>query len=163
MLWHRHQLALHHPPGGFLRVGKRRLDRHPIVGGKLVEHLFLLVRLQLLDQRDGVVGIHFGNRFGHLRRRQFANDFVAHPVVHFRQHIGGQVAAQRDGQRTAQILGQLLEQVGDVGRVQRLHQRANLALVIARQRRLHGAQKLRLQPVVGHRFGGFGLAHRRQA
>ena len=57
MFGHRDQVALHQATGGLLGIGERFLDCGAIVGLHPAEHGALLVLLQVLDQRDRVVGL----------------------------------------------------------------------------------------------------------
>ena len=69
VLGDRDQLALHQPAGGFLRIGQRLLDRGAIVGLHRAQHLALLVGVEILDDRDGIVGVELGGDVGDLPRR----------------------------------------------------------------------------------------------
>ena len=57
MLGHRAQLALHQAAGGLLRIAQRLLDRGAVVGLHRAEHRLLIVAVEVLDQRDRVVGV----------------------------------------------------------------------------------------------------------
>jgi hypothetical protein len=124
MLGHRDQLALHQAAGGFLGIGKRFLDRGAIVGIERAEHFALVLRVHVLDDRDGVVGIEFGGDVRHLVRLERVDQILADPVVHLGEHVAvEQVGRSRAPARRGPRRGQL-EQIGDVGGVERLDERA---------------------------------------
>ena len=95
------------------------------------QHLALLGRLHVLDDRDGVVGIEFGGEIRHLLRIEGVDQVLADVIVHLGEHVAVQQVRDRMGQRRALIARRQLEQIGDVGGVQRLDQRAG-ALRLAR-------------------------------
>ena len=81
-------------------------------------------------------------------RLERVDQLLAHPVVHLGEHVAVEQVGQRRGERAAVVAVDQLEQVGDVGRVERLDQRAR-AFGVARLDPLdHLADEFGLQPVV---------------
>ena len=57
MLGHSAQVALHQATGGFFGIAQRLFDRRAVVGLHRPKHRLLLVAVEILDQRDRVVGL----------------------------------------------------------------------------------------------------------
>jgi hypothetical protein len=125
MLWNRDQVALHQAAGRFLREGERFLDRRAVVGIERPEDGALLVLLHVLDDRDGIVGVELAGDDRDFVRLERIDQLVAHPVVHFREHVAVQEIRDRGREIAPLVPVDQLEQVGNVGRVERLDQRAH--------------------------------------
>ncbi len=89
MFGHRDEVALHQAAGGFLRIAKRFLDRGAVVGLHRPQHGPLLVLVEVLDQRDRVVGLELPGDVGDLLRLQLVDQVLADIIVHFGEHVGG--------------------------------------------------------------------------
>ena len=148
MFGHRDQLALHQAAGGFLRVGERFLDRGAIVGLHRAEHFALVVGVHVLDDRDGVVGIEFGGDVGDFVRFERVDQHFADVIVHLGEDVAVEQVGDRLGQRGAIVVGGEFEQVGDVGRVERLDQSTRRFVVAGLDRLEHGIDEFGLEPIV---------------
>ena len=168
VIGHRDQLALHQAAGGFLRVGQRLLDRGAIVGVQRAQHRALVRFLHVLDDRDGVVGIEFGGEVGDLRRGQRVDQVFANVIVHLGEDVAVEQVLERLGEAAAILVRGQLEQVGDIGGVERFDQRARRLVVAVGDRVEHRADEFGTQTIVLVQLvlfgdggvGQFGLAHR---
>lgn len=102
------------------------------------------------------------------------DQLLAHIVVHLGEDVAVQQVRDRTRKVDAFLVPDQLEQVGDVGGVERLDQRARTLVVARLQRVEHGRNIFGLQPVVlvqlrigrwifrktclGFEFGEFGVA-----
>ena len=114
MLGHRDQLALHQAAGGLFGIRERFLDRGAIVGVERAKHFALVLDIHILDDRYGVVGIEFGGDIRHLVGLERVDQRLAHPVVHFGEHVAIDQVADRRRQRRTQLGGSQLDEIGDV-------------------------------------------------
>ena len=81
-------------------------------------------------------------------RFQRVDQFLADPVVHFGENVAVEQVGDRGGERAPVVAVDDLEQIGDVGRVERLDQRSR-AFGVAGVDTLHdAADEIGLQPVV---------------
>ncbi len=103
MLRHRDQVALHQAAGGFLAIGERFLDRRAVVGLHRPQHRALLVLLEVLDDRDRVVGVELAGDLGDLLGRHFADQDLADVLVHFGEDVGVDESGQRGDQPLALV------------------------------------------------------------
>ena len=169
MLRHRAQVALHETAGGFLGIAQRLLDRGAVVGLHRAENRLLLVAVEVLDQRDGIVGIELPGDVRDLLRLELVEQPLADIFVHFREHVGADDPRQRLDQPLALVRSGKFDQVGDVGGVERLDEAAS-GLVVARLNRIeHLVDEGRTKPILfvhggsrilGGRGGdGVALAH----
>ena len=168
MLGHGDGVAAHQAAGGFLGVGERFLDRGAVVGVERAQHGALLLLLHVLDDRDRVVGLELAGDLGDLVRLERVEQLLAHPVVHLGEHVAVEQVGERGGERAPVVAVDQLEQIGDVGRVERLDQGAHALVVAGLDPLDHLADEFGLQPVVlvepglggGGRFGvgGFEVA-----
>ena len=123
-------LALHETAGGELRVGQRLLDRGPFAFRKDVQDRCLLRRVEVLDQVDHVIGIELADRLGQHLRREDADDFLAQRLVEFREDVAVHLVPVKPDQPHPVVGVHLFQKVGDVGRVQRLHELDKLLPVV---------------------------------
>lgn len=79
----------------------------------------------------------------------------AHVVVQLGKHLAAHQVVDRLGEHRPFLDLDQLEQVGDVGRVERLHQRIDGFLVVLGQRILHAADEVLLQGVLFVQTIGF--------
>jgi hypothetical protein len=132
-----HGLALHQAPGGVFRIGHRLFDRHPVGILQRPEDHFLLRRIQVLQDIDHVVGLKVAHRLGHHLARQKPR---SPPRGSPRRSPTG--SRRRSRATTASpappSAADLFQQVGDVGGVQRLHQRVDRRRVARFDRRQNG-------------------------
>ena len=124
MLGHRDEVALHQAAGGFLGIGERFLDRGAVVGVERAQHGALLVLLDVLDDRDRVVGLELAGDLGDLVRLERVEQLLADLVVHLGEHVAVEDVGERRGERAPVVAVDQLEQVGDVGGMERLDQSA---------------------------------------
>ena len=148
MLGHGDRVAPHQPAGGLLGIRERFLDRGAVVGIERAQHGALLLLLHVLDEGDRVVGLELAGDFGDLVRLELVEQLLAHPIVHLGEDVAVEQFGESGGERPPVAAVDQLEQIGDVGRVERLDQeRARL-----RRRRPRPAPSPRgqfgLQPVV---------------
>ena len=147
-----HDLALHQPPGRILAVLQRRLDRRPVRLVERPQDPLLLRRVHVLGEIDDVVGLELRHRRRQHVVGQLGDDLVAHPLLELRQHPAVELLAPEPDQRLALGPADLLEQVGDVGLVQRLQERhqpvvvAGLDRVEDRPHHLRGQRLVRGRP-----------------
>ena len=130
MLGHRDDVAAHQPAGRFLGIGQRFLDRGAVVGIERAQHGALLLLLHVLDDRDRVVGLELAGDLGDLVRLERVDQLLADPVVHLGEHVAVEQVGERGGERAPVVAVDQLEQVGDVGGMERLDQRPR-AFVVA--------------------------------
>ncbi len=148
MLGDRAQVALHEAARGLLRKAERFLDRRAVVRLHPLEHRLLVVRVEILDQRDRVVGLELPGDVRDLLRLHLIEQVLADIVVQFREHVGTDDSGEGLDQPFALVAPGELDQVGDVGRVERLDEPA-CGLVVARVDRVEDlADELRPQPVL---------------
>ena len=147
MLGHRAQVALHQAAGGFFRIAQRLLDRRAVVGLHRPEHGLLLVAIEILDQRDRIVGVELAGDVRDLLRLHFVEQALADVIVHFGEHVGPDDPGQRLDQSFALVARGKLDQVGDVGGVERLDQLARGLIVAGIDGVEHLVDEFRPQPV----------------
>jgi hypothetical protein len=158
VLGHRDRVAAHQPAGAVLGEGERFLDRGAVVGVERAQHGALLLFLQILDEGDRVVGLQLARDLGDLVRLQFLEQCLADMLVHLGEHVSVEDLGERGGERRT-VVGQF-EQIGDVGGVERLDQRARPLVVAGFDQRHHLIDEFGLQPVVLVQagIGGFEVA-----
>jgi hypothetical protein len=120
-----HDLALHQAPGGFLRIGQRLLHRRPVPVVEPLEDRGGLLVLEVLEDVDEVVGIELAHRLHDLLGRQELDDLLAQAPVELRQDLAVDPPRPERQPRRPLTGGDLLQKVGDIGGVQRLHQRVD--------------------------------------
>ena len=175
MLGHRDQVALHQAAGGLLGVGQRFLDRGAIVGVHRRQHRLLLVPVEILDDRDRIVGVELPREVGDLARIHLIDQCLADMLVEFGIDVGIDDPGERGDQAFALVTGGKFDQVGDVGGMKRLDQGAGGVVIASLDRVEHLGDEIGAQPVLGihHRAkiarrrqivvkqggGGFALSH----
>ena len=147
MLGHRHEVPAHQPPGGLFGIGERA--RHRLAGFRLQlgHHRALIGLVQILDQLHRIVGVELFGDDGDGLRGQRVHQIFADVIVEFGDDVAGHQIADRGGELRALARFEQLDQVGDVGGMERLDQIVNRALVAGCQRNVNRADKRRLQPV----------------
>ena len=88
------------------------------------QDLALVLQIHVFDDRDGVIGIQFGGEIGDLLVAESFQHLFADPVVHLRQGVAVEHLRQHPGERLTLIGGGQFEQIGNVGGMERLDQRA---------------------------------------
>ena len=107
----------------------------------------MIVAVEILDQRDGVVGLELSGDVRDLLRLHLVEQAFADVIVHFRKHVGADDSGERLDQALAFVARGELDQVGDVGRMERLDQLAR-GLIVARVDRVEDlVDEFRAQPV----------------
>ncbi len=156
MLRNRAQLPLHEPAGGFLRVAERFLDRGAVVGLHPLEDRLPVVLVEILDQRDRVIGIELPGDVRDLLRLQLVEQVLADEIVHLGEHVGTDDSRERLHQPVAFVATGELDQVGDVGGMERRDQLARGLVVAGFDGVEHLLDEVRPQPVllVHHRILG---------
>ena len=84
---------------------------------------------------------------GHCLGGHALHHFFANPVVQLGDDLAGHQVADRDGQLGALVIVEQFEQVGDVGRVERLDQFVEFAAPVFLQRGAHRAEIFGLEAV----------------
>ena len=136
MLGHRHKLALHDTASGFFGVGQRVFDDSAVFGVQLGKNGLLVLFLHILDDRDRVICIQLSSKPSNLCCGQGVNDILADIVIDLGQHFGAHQLAHADGKVTAPLRRRQLEQIGNVGFVERFNQPVDFLGVA----RFHGVQ-----------------------
>ena len=166
----RDQLALHQAAGAILGIGQAFRDAGPLLAGDRVENLLALRIVEVLEHGDGVVALHVRDGLGGPLRPDLADQLLADVVLDMGEHVAAQHVVG-DGDEAAALAGaKSLDQIGDVGFVQRRDQGADAVAVRLRERRAHGADELGGEAVepfppasLGRRAGlrrQVGLCHR---
>ena len=93
-------------------------------------------------QIDGFVGIELLQRLGHLLGRHLLEHLVAHRLVELGQRRGLEVVAKHGDEDAALLRTQQLDQIGEVGLVQRQRQLADFGGVALIDGRLDGMQEI---------------------
>ena len=165
---HRDQIALHQPSGGFVGIGQRAFDRGAVFRVELGEHRAAVFGVEILDQRDRVVGLHLLGEIGHRIGRQRFDQQFADVIVEFGEHLAAHQVEDRGGEARALVGLDQLEQIGDVGRVERLDQRVDRLPVVRVERFGNPPHERGLEDVLGvealgmaRRFGGLERARQR--
>ena len=156
---HGHQLALHEAAGAVLGVGQALLDEGALTGGYGLQHLLLFGLVQFLDDLDGVVAFQFGDGGRHVRDSQPLDDLVADRLVQLGQDFRVEAVADDIDQGVAFLGAQVLEQVGDVGVMQRRDQVLDPRAVARGQ----GLDHVMLEPPAGQFVDGLVGLRRRVA
>ena len=139
----RDQLALHQAAGAVLRIGQAFRDAGPLLAGDRIEDFLALRVVEVFENGDGVVALHVRDGFGGALRADLADQLLANIVLDVGEHVAAQHVVG-DGDEAAAFSGaKPLDQIGDVGFVQRRRQGADTIAVGLRQRRAHGADELR--------------------
>ena len=156
MLGRHDNLALHEATGRVLGVGQRLFGGDTLRVLKRVKDGLLLGLFEVFQQVDNIVAFHVTHSVGQNVGAQDADHLFADGLIQFRQDVAVEFLVIKPDQPRAVIGVYLLQQVGDIGRVQRLHQRDQLVAVIhihREQNRRNGAPVQRIGIIV---TGGFG-------
>ena len=129
VLGHRHQLALHQPPGALLGVGERAFDRRAVARLHLGEDGALVLGLEVLDQLDRVVGVELLGDVRDVAGRERLDHVLADVVVELGDDLVGHQVGDGGREPRPLLAVEQLEQVGDVGGVERLDQLVGAAFV----------------------------------
>jgi hypothetical protein len=93
---------------------------------QLGEDVRLLVLVEILEQIDRVVGIELLEGLGHLLGGHVFEHLIAHRFVELGQRRGVEVLAESGNERPALLRAEQLDQIGEVGLMQRQRERAHL-------------------------------------
>ena len=135
-------------PAEFLGIAERLLDRGAVVGLHPLQHGLLLVAAEVFDQRDRVVGLQLAGDVRDLLRLHLVEQVLADPIVHFGKHVGVDDSGKRLDQAFALVARGGLDQVGDVGGMERLDQLSSGLVVAGVDRVEHPFDEFRAQPVL---------------
>ena len=120
---HGDDLALHHPAGRIIRVGKAFLDKDPILGRQGGKNIVDLVLLQLFNDVDRIIGIKIGKLARQRRHAHHIDNLVTRGLAQIGQCLGIQPVTKHANQRSGLGLWQTFQQIGLIGRVERRHER----------------------------------------
>jgi len=144
---HGHEVAAHQAPGGFFGIGQRAFDCGAVFRIEFGQHRLLVLFVEILDQLDGIIGFElFGDESNSLCRQRLHHVF-ANIIVEFGNHFRAHQVGDRARQRGPVIAVEQLEQIGDIGRVERLYQVVDRALVAFIKRIAHATDIFGLEPV----------------
>ena len=121
---HGDDLALHHPAGRIIGVGKAFLDKNPVLGRQGGKNVVDLVLLQFLDDVHRIVGIEIGKLARQRRHAHHIDNLVTCGLAEIGQCLGIEAVTEHTDQRGGLRLWQALKQIGLIGRVQRRDKRA---------------------------------------
>ncbi len=147
VLRHRDHLALHQASGGILGIAQRLFDRDPVHGRQRVEDRLLLRLFEILEKVDDIVRLEFADGLGEDLGGQAGDDVCAHAFVEFAEDLAVEFAAVELDQAPALTAFELFQEVGDVGRVQRLHQAGQKRRVACLHGLAHSADGLAVERV----------------
>ena len=115
---HGDELRLHQAPCRILRVFEAAGERHPLDRRKLGEHLGPLLRLEVFEDGDGVVGLEIADAFGDRLRRQLFEDLRAERLVELGQRGEVEVLAEKGDEPRPLLRLERLEEVAEIGLVE---------------------------------------------
>ena len=141
--WHGNEIGLHDAAGGVLRIFEAAFQRGALERRQLGEDVRLLFLVEVLDDIDRFVGIELLKRLRHLFGGHHFEHLVAHRLVELRQRRGIEVGPERGDQRAALFGAEQLDEIGEVGRVQRKRQLSYARRVAIVDRSGDGVQELR--------------------
>ena len=139
---HGDEIGLHDAAGGVLGIFEAPLERRALEGRQLGEDVGLLFLVEVLDDVDRIVGIELLERLGHLLGGHRLQHLVAHRLIELGQRGRVEVVAEGLDEATALLGAQQLDQVGEVGLVQRKRELAHLGGIVLLERRLDGMQEV---------------------
>ena len=142
-----HDLALHQPAGGILRVLKRLFDDGPVGLVQRVEHRLLLLDSEILDKVDDVIRIEVPDKLLQLLRQQLGEQFLLKGLVNLRNDLAVEMLAQQRDRIPSQFRIDLFKQVGNVGDMERVEQPDQPVLILALDRPAHLPRQLGGDPV----------------
>jgi hypothetical protein len=123
---HSDEVGLHSPAGGAFRVVEAAGKRDALGRRQLFEDLGAVFGREILQQRDGVVGLQFAHALGDRTRRQFLEDFLAHRVVDFGERGEVEIDAEQFDQARPLLRRERLDQRPKIGLVQVADQLAQI-------------------------------------
>ena len=115
----RHHLALHQAAGAPLREGQALLDRLAVRERQRFQDRLLLGLVEIGQDLDRVVGLELGQGLARRGWPQGGHHLVADELVEIGQGLGVESRAQRGDDARALVGGQPLQEIGEIGRVQR--------------------------------------------
>ncbi len=115
---HRDEFGLHPTAGGIFRIKQAAFERIALLGGKLLQDLFLVLLVHALEQFDGVVGFELAHAFGDGLGLELLEDFLADGIVDFVQRRKVEIRAGQFYQLDAVIGLDRLDQVAEIGLMQ---------------------------------------------
>ena len=110
--------------------------------------------------RDRIVGVELAGEVGDLLRLHRLDQRFADMLVHLGEHVGVDDPGERFDQPLALVARGKFDQVGDVGRMERLDQLARGLVVAGVDRVEHLVDEFRPQPVFGVHRALVSLGHR---
>lgn len=105
----------------------------------------MLAVVHVLDQIDHVVAVEVTHRLRQHLRCQHRDHFVADALIQFRQDVAVELAIIEPDQPRTVIGVDLFQKVGDVRRVQRIHQFDQLGLILDVDRIQNRADRFAVQ------------------
>jgi len=142
-----HDFALHQTTSGIFGIGQRLFDSDPVRIFQGPQNGLGLRILKVFDQIDNIIAVHVAHGVRQHLGRQNRNDFLADRFVELRQNLAIELAVIEPDQLGPFKGADLFQKVGDVGRVQRLHQLCQLGGVIDFHRIENGRHGLFVQPI----------------
>ena len=139
---HGDEIGLHDAAGRVFGIFEAALQRDALEMRELGKDVGLLVLVEVLEQIDGFVGIELLQRLCHLLGRHVLQHLIAHPLVELGQRRGLEVVAEHGDEDAARLRTQQLDQVGEVGFMQRQRQLADFGGVALIDRRADGMQEI---------------------
>ena len=127
---HGDELGLHQPTGRVLRIVERALQGDALGRRQLVEDLGLVLLVEALEDRDGVVRVEVAHALGDGRRLELLEDFLADRLVDLGQGGEIEIAAEELDEARAVLGLERLEHVAEIGLVQVFGERPH-ALAVA--------------------------------
>ena len=143
----RHQFALHEAAGAVLRVRQAFRDAGPLLARDCVQNLLALRIVEVFEHGDGVVALHVGDGLGGPLRADLPDQLLANLVFDMGEHVAAQHVVG-DGDKAATLAcAEPLDQIGNVGLVERRDQGADPVAIRIRQGRAHGADEFGRQAI----------------
>ena len=122
MLGHSAKVALHEAARGFFGITQGLLDRRAVVGLHPLKDRPLLITIEILDEGDCVVGLELGGDVRDLLRLHLVDQVLTDIIVEFGKHVRADDPGEGLDQAIALIAPGKLDQVGDVGGMERSDQ-----------------------------------------
>ena len=113
-----HHLALHDAPGRVLRVGQALLEDVAVGLGQRGQDAVLELLVQVLEDLDRVVAVERREQARQALRPELIDHLLAHRGVDVGQHLRVEGLAQDLDQLAPLVMGQALQEVGQVGLVE---------------------------------------------
>ncbi len=132
-------------PAEFFRELQHPGERYPLARRNLGKDRRLLGRLEVLQDGDGVVGIEIADALGDVARRQVLEDLHADRLVELGERGEVEVVAEKADQPGTLVGVERLDQVGDIGLVERAGEFARGRRVIGSDRAARPRRRNRRQ------------------